>query len=113
MFLSQILHNIKNPHLIKLYKNKNSEETVTEITEGVRTLLFDENPSVANIAFDDFKYYLSIYQYIGEKPGNGKRLKNITNSHPYKKYLRSALYTFNNKTQRVAQSEKSCAITTQ
>ena len=102
----QILFNIKNPHLIKLYKNNNSEEMVTGITEGVRTLLFDENPNVNNITSDDFEYYLRIYQYIGKKPGDGKRIKNITNSHPNKKYLRSALNAFNNKTQRVAQSEK-------
>ena len=83
----QLKFNPSKPNELTIFPNDGSQEIKTKINEGIKTLLFDIHPNTSIITGEDFNEYLKIYEALGDKPGEGNRIKNIINTKSNKDAL--------------------------
>ena len=100
----QLKFNPSKPNELTIFPNDGSQEIKTKINEGIRTLLFDIHPNTSIITGEDFNEYLKIYEALGDKPGEGNRIKNIINTKSNKDALNLLLNNFNKKSKLVKQT---------
>ena len=100
----QLKFNPSKPNELTIFPNDGSQEIKTKINEGTKTLLFDIHPNTSIITGEDFNEYLKIYEELGDKPGEGNRIKNIINTKSNKDALNLLLNNFNKKSKLVKQT---------
>ena len=100
----QLKFNPSKPNELTIFPNDGSQEIKTKINEGTKTLLFDIHPNTSIITGEDFNEYLKIYEALGDKPGEGNRIKNIINTKSNKDALNLLLNNFNKKSKLVKQT---------
>ena len=100
----QLKFNPSKPNELTIFPNDGSQEIKTKINEGIKTLLFDIHPNTSIITGEDFNEYLKIYEALGDKPGEGNRIKNIINTKSNKDALNLLLNNFNKKSKLVKQT---------
>ena len=100
----QLKFNPSKPNELTIFPNDGSQEIKTKISEGTKTLLFDIHPNTSIITGEDFNEYLKIYEALGDKPGEGNRIKNIINTKSNKDALNLLLNNFNKKSKLVKQT---------
>ena len=99
----QLKFNPSKPNELTIFPNDGSQEIKIKINEGTKTLLFDIHPNTSIITGEDFNEYLKIYKALGDKPGEGNRIKNIINTKSNKDALNLLLNNFN-KTKPIKQT---------
>ena len=103
----QLKFNPSKPNELTIFPNDGSKEIKTKINEGTKTLLFDIHPNTSIITGGDFNEYLKIYEELGDKPGEGNRIKNIINTKSNKDALNLLINNFNKKSKLVKQTKRS------
>ena len=77
------------------------------IRVGTRKLLFDIHPNISKIETEDIYEYLTIYEAIGDKPGESNRIKNILSIKSNGEDLKKFFKEFNRKSKFIRQTKQS------
>ena len=101
----QLIFNPKSNQL-KIFPNDGSQEQNKIISEGVKEIIFNDQPDTNKISDEDFSDAFEIYHILGEKPGYSKRLQNLVSTRDNKEELEFYIKSFNKNVKQIKQVKK-------